>query len=195
MALFSNDGSAARIFDLQFEPDGDGFLYRPNFDVEAVRITAEEKQAIIEAYHRRMRRWIWLVAGTTILLILVLEIWTSGRFADQHRLAYWAIVSFPTLGLLLLHRRAWYAPARAFERRPSAGRSLSRREIRDRILAEQGYGIHVSTLLIFSALLAVSLNAPSPFRGWNLAWIGAEIAFIIICVTNLYRKWKLSAPP
>ncbi|WP_331134276.1 hypothetical protein [Sphingopyxis sp.] len=183
------------MFCAQFEPDGDGFLYRAGLKAEAVRVSAQERQAFVDAFRRDLRRMMVSTIGIIVAIAIAMIAWEANHEAiDRNSLTYWAIIASLTVPLVLAHLYIWRAPARALERRPKAGPPLSRKDIGDRILVEQSYGFHVATLLIFSTLLFASLSVPDPFRGWNLVWLGTWVALILVSIANLYRKWKLSRP-
>lgn len=182
-----------RLFCSQFEPDGDGFLYRAGLRAEAVRVSAQERQAFVDAYGRQLRRMMALLIGGIVLVLIAMTAWDARYEAiDRNSVTYWAILSSPTVLFLLLHHYFWHAPARALEGRPRFGGTRPRKEIRDRILTEQSYSRYIFTLVLFSLILWGFLSKPDAFQGWNIAWIAFFGAVVIMGAFNLIRKWTIS---
>jgi hypothetical protein len=57
------------ILAAQFEPDGDGFLYRPNLAAPGIRVTLAERERFVYQYRRRFRVLTWSAAGVMLLAI------------------------------------------------------------------------------------------------------------------------------
>jgi len=112
---------------MQFEADGDGYIYRRYQKGPAVRVTEAERDGFLSEFDKSRARIDWMLyAGTGLLLIttLALERLNEGPTASSL-----SSVVFITVGGLLVTlpyaiclRSIWNAPARALKNRCPVGR-------------------------------------------------------------------------
>jgi hypothetical protein len=103
-------------FEAQFQPHGDGFLYRKARKGDPIPVTRAERDGFIAAYERRQK---FLIGG----LVAALLGWSL--FITTHKIAsYWEYVVMAILmaAAVVQNSRAWNAPARALKgRMPQKG--------------------------------------------------------------------------
>jgi hypothetical protein len=109
---------AGRIFAAQFEEEGDYFLYRPDSDGPAVRVSAEEREAFVTAYERYLcfGVLILLAAALAMTALIVAMLLPAGRMDDFLEVFFAGLVLL-MVAFIPFSRRAFNAPRRALRGR------------------------------------------------------------------------------
>jgi hypothetical protein len=119
-----------KMFVDQFEPDGDGFLYRKSLKGAPVRVSFAERDDFITSFNRRLRYSTWSIFPATLVLIGLL-VWLVPD-ADS---AAAKVAMYVGIGLILIpflggYYWAWNAPSRELRGRSPEGAALSKEEVK-----------------------------------------------------------------
>ncbi len=185
-------GSFARLkaaFVAQFEPDGQGFLYRRNRTGPAVRLNAEEHADFVSGFARSLRLAGWAVFGTTVFVGLTAGVWSAWAGTDVRP---WAPlgVGVLLLAFALIVLWLWNAPARQLAYRVPTAPGLSRDERRRQALARINYGVLAMGLLAVPFMLWNASRAWDILHGWGRLWIVAGVALFVLIAVQAFRKWR-----
>lgn len=180
---------ARKIFADQFEPDGDGFLYRKSGRGAPIRVTAAERDRFVGDFNRRFRYVVWGSAGAMMAAILLLLAFEAELTPIFHG---YEIVIAPVLGILLIviaNRKTYDAPARELRHRHPVGFERSRDEVRRRALARVNWRF-LAGMAIFGAVYFASHVPKSGFdSGWGAMWIAGAVFYFGAMIGAAYRKW------
>jgi hypothetical protein len=185
----SSLASLRRSFAGQFEPDGDGFLYRKGMKGPPIRVSAVEMASFEATYLRQVRYAMWSIVPLTLGLVGLL-VWLN---PDTESVAanvalYAGVIAILTPPIVLMYR-ARSAPARALADRRPEGPERSKAEFRRVKLATISYG-----QLAFAALAGCALVWKQSFRvdvfhGWGELWLAFGAGIIVLAAVQALRKW------
>jgi len=191
MGAMSGDSLDARkIFADQFEPDGDGFLYRKSGRGAPIRVTAAERDQFIDDFNRRFRYMVWGSAGATmaaIVLLLAFEAELTPIFNGYE------IVIAPVLGVLVIliaNQKVYGAPARELEHRHPVGFERSRDEVRRRALAKVNWAFLAVTAMGGVVYFASHVPKSGFDSGWGAMWIAGAVFYFVAMIGAAYWKWR-----
>ena len=78
--MFGGNSRQRDLYARQFEPDGDGYIFRLKLADDGIRVTAAERDRFINAYVRGMNLTIWLLLPAFILLSIGVIVWEERVF-------------------------------------------------------------------------------------------------------------------
>lgn len=179
-----------QLFADQFEPSGDGFLYRRNLKEAAVRVSATERD-MFEAQFRTRIRWImWSIVPATLLLIAGLVLWGPDVHTSSSEMATYAGSAAILIPFLLAYRWAWNSPARALDRRAQLGEPRTREEMKRLTFARLTYGQLGSGVAIAAVLMLNVADKHDVLHGWGRLWLVFFAALLILLGAQAFRKWR-----
>ncbi len=180
-------------FAAQFEPDGNGFVYRKYAKDAPIPVNASERDKYIEDFNRSTKFRLWAVAGATILFILALSFYQVKTSAGPSGLPIYCGLAVILGAYLISHYWAWNRPARELRDRGAIGEARSRVEMKQRSLARLTYGeIAAAAVTPLLLLLQVDLKRDL-FSGWNLFWLVLVAAILCLVAVQAYRKWRFDS--
>jgi hypothetical protein len=175
-----------KLFDAQFHPDGDGYIYRRSQTGAAFRITGEEQAGFIAAFRRHMSMAIAgvLVASVGLVAGMVSVGKENAPVIGGGALA--AMVAFFCLALMFI----WNAPVRALAgRKPSepalTGPMAQRMKWRQITWGQFAVGASGGVFLWFK-------YAPLPdlMVGWNWLWPVGLAVYLGVIGWRVWQKWR-----
>lgn len=120
----------------QFEPNGQGFLYRKYMKSAPIRVSAAERDRYIAAFNRYIRYASWGTGGGTVLLAFSLIGYAAAAGVDLPEAAfYWGIGAI-LVASMVGYYWYWNLPARELRDRGAVGETRSRAEV-SRLLLEK----------------------------------------------------------
>lgn len=185
-------GSHQRLkdsFARQFEPEGQGFLYRQDQTGPAIRVNADEHRDFIEGYSRALRLSSWVGVVGTMLVIGGLTL-ASGI---DRRAPGWATYAAAAIWIgLFIAWQMWarYAPARALRDRVRTAPALTRAgrkglAMRNLSYGQLGIGAVAAPFMLWNASRAWDVT-----QGWGRLWVVAAVAVFVLVVVQAFRKWR-----
>lgn len=179
-------------FTEQFEPDGDGYLYRKHRRGAPIRVTKAERDQFVAEFERRVP---YALGGSILASMLVilapLVLFPSILESDFQIIVVGAAVILSFVPFILVMSQLLSNPARALNNRLTSGAPRTRAELSRLLRAKQTYG----------EIAAVAIAAPFPllqvdwgndlFTGSNLAWLAFSAFLVAAVIFALWRKWKL----
>lgn len=192
--MFRNRHSArvSQMFEDQFEPDGVDFLYRKSMRGAPIRVTAAERAGFIADFGRRQRYLTWgAVLGTVILIVSLVLLIPDLDPDDADPMIVGLGMSLLIIPFLMIFYRIWNAPARALERRPSAGAERTRAEAGKVMLGRMSYGYLFSIGILGAGALVLNASRRSDvLHGWGRLWLVFAGAMVIATLVQIFRKWR-----
>lgn len=177
------------LFSDQFEPDGDGFLYRKNRVGTPVRVSVDERAAFVRGYARALRLAKWSLVPAVLILIGLLVWLGPDPGSHSGTVAIWMAVVAMLAPYLIFMQGARAAPARALANRAPAGDARSRREAGRLDLAGTSYA-QFGTALLAGAALLVKIGAHHDFRhGWGLVAMVSIALIALGIIIQMARKF------
>ncbi len=174
-------------FRRQFQPDGDGYLYRQNSSGEAIRVTAAEHAEMVADFDRMLDR---TRLGSIALAMLVSGVIVTVAGSSDGWLVY-AGMAAVVGGVILTVRHLWNAPARALRGRPVVRRPLNGAERGDQVLSRLSWSqvaLGVAGALVLLGI--VGFNGDWTGRWRDLWLVGGVLLLAVICIQAV-RKWRL----
>ena len=190
---WTNSGRAFEGFDAQFEPNGDGFLYRRSLKGAPIRVSAAERDRFSAAYRRIFRRLIWGTAAAILALLAAVMAPAFMSNRDPPQILIFATMAVGLLPMLLIHHRLWNAPARELRGRSVVGRERSRSEASHVWLSRLSWAQFGATLLVVPVLLFKVSFAFDIWHGWGRLWLLFAGIIAMMLVYQAIRKWQISA--
>ena len=185
-------GNSARqmqaLFEAQFEPETDGFVYRKHSRGVPYHVTAEERSAFVQTFVRRIRFCLWGMMGAMVALILLVALLVGDPDAPGADLALYGGL-FGCIGLFVAgYYWAWNEPTRALQRRPAIGNALTATEARSLAFSQISYGNLALGPLIGIFLICLHLEAIGA-GGWGTLWLAMGTGLIVLSIVQAIRKW------
>jgi hypothetical protein len=189
---FGNDRYARvkEVFERQFEPEGDNFLYRFHQKGAPIPVSSAERDRFIEEYARRLKHSTWIIYVGMTLLGGAAILWIFAGGADVPDMAIY--VSMSALALIAVYYTIWAgkAPARELARRAPVGRERTSAEVRRAWLVEMSYAQLAGTLAIGVLGCLGASNRHGGFTGWGRLWPLAAAGLVALGCLQAYRKWR-----
>ncbi|HEU0283803.1 MAG TPA: hypothetical protein VFR52_01525, partial [Sphingomicrobium sp.] len=135
-----NWSQAKELFERQFEPERDHFLYRRNQKGPPIRVSSDERDRFINDYALRLRRGTRGTVGGMLLLTALAVWWMFQTDSDVPDIAIYAGMGAIVAALIGYTLWAWGAPAREMARRMPTGRERTRTEVSRIWLKNMSYG-------------------------------------------------------
>jgi hypothetical protein len=101
-----------QMFAAQFEPRGDGFLYRKHSVGEPIAVSAAERERYVNAFETFTRTGFW---SAVVLALLLLAIFVAYSFITGDQvpdMIFYAAFGAMIVVYFIAHQRAWNLPAR-----------------------------------------------------------------------------------
>ena len=192
---FNNSAShqAIESFSLQFEPDGNGFLYRRRQKSAPIRVTADERDRFIGDYRRALRRLTWIVAGATILAIVAVSAPAIIDDREVPNVWLWLIGVAAVLVIIPFSIGIWDAPAKILAGRQTQGRERDSSEVRQIRLKQIRWGQLASAALVLPLVLLHMSTQFDIWHGWGLLWPAIASLAMIMVLVQAIRKWQIRA--
>jgi hypothetical protein len=182
-----------RLFADQFEPDGDGFIYRRSQKGEAIRVTSAEHQGFIDQFNRQVRYANWSIyIGVFLALGAAVLVSVLSRSDSADPVIYFCI-ALGTVPYFILYYRAWAAPARELEGRMPIAGALSTEEVRRLTFGRISYGKLAAVAAGGIVLPFFGSNRHDVFSGWNRLWLVLGAALVLLAAVQAFRKWRFEA--
>jgi hypothetical protein len=168
----------------QFEPDGDGFLYRRNLRGAPIRVTSSEREVFIETFERQRRLLQRIFVAVSLVGVVGLSVCASSLAIPLPK--FW-------LGLLALgvgipfmvgFRFVWNAPARSLERRTPVGNSRTTAEVRRTFMANVSWG-QIAAIAGFGLLVMLRVfgeRNESALDWWAFMFISAIVPALVLAI-------------
>ena len=183
-----------QLFADQFTLDGRDYIYRKSMKGAAIRVTAQERDAFIADFARRIRYASWMLVGGTIGLIALLVFFDFDRGTAGADIALYGGFAMMMAIFWLGYLWAWNAPVRTLERRPEVGEALTGHEARRQAFERMTYGqLGLGLLAPFFILLQVSKDYDL-FYKWNRLWLIGAGVFVLLVAVQAFRKWRYTRP-
>jgi len=189
--MFGRQDLATQMFADQFEPDGDGYLYRKRLKGAPIRVSAEERAEFMAAYERT-QGWSKVciivavvvgVMGTAVVAVISGQEFTAAPIVAVLVLL---VIIFVGIDFWL-----WQQPARALEGRLPVGQERSKDELARRHLEKLNWGTIAGSGALFVFLFWRMTGFRDLLQGWNLLWlIGCGAGLLLVTVQG-FRKWRL----
>jgi hypothetical protein len=192
--LFSRSRASAnlrKLFADQFEPDGDHFLYRRNSRDAPVRVTGAEREAFIADFNRAWRRMMVGLMAALMVVAAGFVAFDLETHRDPPEPALTIAIVALILVMLVFHRRAWNAPARALERRPERGRERSRGEMRRLMMERMTWRTLAGMTLVLPVAALQWQDAAAEGSAMRYFWLAFFVAMAAMLPVLAWRKWRL----
>lgn len=188
---------AIEVFRAQFTPDGDGYIYRRLQKGAAIRVSAHEYQAFVDAFRRTQRRLKWGLTGGFIVIIMATTFSAAAFDLDTESTPWAASLLAPilalALGFLWLSIRSYARPAHLLERRAPIGGALSREEFRHQYMTKLSWQALIGRIgTLFAICVGITLRY-DVLHGWGRLWLGVIALAAVAAMLQLWRKWRFDA--
>jgi hypothetical protein len=193
--MYPDTARADRLFAQQFEPDGDGWVYRRSRKGAAFRLTAYERNRFVREFSgsRRGSEWIlYAGAGPLMVGMIVLAKYRPDISLSSMSSLVAILAALFVLGIpyALRLRWIWNAPIRELRGRAPIAVERSPAEMRRVRLARLTYG-----QLALGAFVALVIAIPDPprerrFPGWNHFALAVGFVVLLLVAVQTFRKWR-----
>ncbi len=188
MNPFKRRNKAVKAFEKQFEPDGDGYIYRKYGTGSAYRITSAERDEFIADFRHAMR---WSLIGV-IAAILVFAAALSALDIGEKSLVFFGFGVVICLPLFLAIKQMYAAPEFRLQHRKTAMRGMPVDERKRYALAQISYWQLAVLPLLGLLVLGWIAEEVDVKSGWGLtAWL-IPISFALIAAVQGWRKFRVS---
>ena len=182
-----------QFFADQFEPDGNGFLYRQNMKDAPIRVSQAERDRYVQSYDKFTRRGFWGMTAATILLILVFVTLSVGTGQEISAAYLYAGVGVIIAGFVGASRWARGLPMRELRGRGTVGEARSRTEVSKRFFAKTSYGqIAIAAAGALVAVTKIDFHRDL-FSGSNLVWSLLGAFVLGASLFAALRKWRFES--
>jgi hypothetical protein len=186
-----NWAESRQFFADQFEPDGDGYLYRRSQKGAPIHVSAEERQRFIDDYARRLRYSMWGIVGGLMVVIALSLWWTLSTASELPDAAMYVAIGAVAVACVAYAMWIRGAPARELARRTPVGRERTPEEMRRVLLARTTYG-HLAALALTAAIFPFTLRSQQHLlHGWSRLWLGFSAIVIMLAAVAAFRKWRM----
>jgi len=193
--MYPDPTRAQRLFAEQFEPNGEGYLYRRSRKAAGIRVTSEERDRFVREFVDKLRGSQWVLYAATGILMIGLVVLAKSRSAISLS-SVPSLIGIVAAALVLsipYAARCWWifgAPARELRGRAPVVAKRSPEEIRDYRLEKLTWG-HLGLATLVSAFLALPrVRREQLFPGWNhFAFWTAMVLFVLVAI-QAFRKWR-----
>lgn len=188
MNPFKRRNKAVEAFEKQFQPDGDGYIYRKYGTGSAYRITSAERDEFIADFRRAMR-WsmIGLIAATLLFAAAL-----SAFDLYESSLVFFGFGIVTCLPLFLAIKRMYAAPEFRLQHRRMAMQAMSIDEQKRDALAQISYWQLAFAPLLGLLVLGWIAEAVDVTSGWGrTAWL-VPISFALLAAVQGWRKFRAS---
>lgn len=187
-------GYLRQSFASQFEPEGDGFIYRPSLRSPGYRVTAAERDAMTAAF---LRSAPWVVAVGVLAPIVLIPGAYALYAAGGARPPEPVVVAIVTASVAINVAGAWWlwrAPFQRLRGRAPAAPALSGAEARRRAFAQMGWS-RVAVPMFIGLLLARGAVSGGLSPGLSRIYLAAAVAALAIGLWIAVNKWRSRGSP
>lgn len=177
------------MFAAQFEPLGDGSVYRKDQKGPALPISRAEQDAFIAGYKRDLLTFMAVAVVCMFLFVGGVVYYFLQQDGEPPEALLYVGIAMIAAGTTLMSLWAWRAPARALRSRTPVGQAISNEDVQRKHLAKLGYG--QLALGVAFGLGMPFLASDAPLSGWNRLWLVFAAFVVITCVVQAFRKWRL----
>ncbi|CAN5158460.1 hypothetical protein BH11PSE2_BH11PSE2_22460 [soil metagenome] len=194
MSVKEADARARQLYTDQFQPDGEGYIYRRASTGPAIAVTGPERDELIERFtasSATLRKW--LVAGM-ITLALVGLVGSMAMDIEADSPIGGSFIGVGLAGLLtgyvLIWRRIYNFPVRILAGRTPLSPPLSRDEARRRSMAALTWDKFAYVLIAIGVFLARYMTKYDIMYRWNRIWIGVIALVVGFLAVRAVQKWR-----
>jgi hypothetical protein len=181
------------MFADQFEPDGQGFVYRKSLRGAPVQVSAAERDRYIDLFNRFTKYAAWCIGGSTAALGLSVAAYATAARAELPTTILYCGLGAIVLAFLAANHWIWNLPARELRSRQVTGVARSRAEMRKINLQYRSYGqIAISAGAAVYLLLRFNSNGDM-LSGWHLLWTVLAAIGLILCASQVFLKWRVES--
>jgi len=186
---YNPSANGRQLFENQFEPRGDGYVYRKGLKGAPIPVTAEERQRFIEDYGRSSRYGYWGMIAAWIFLVSVLVSWSLETGSQLSNVALFVGIGITAIGFVGYGYWTWGAPARLLARRTPIGHERSAGEFRRALLKKKSYSQILAPAAI-AVLGCLKFAQKNQFAGWGLFWLLLAAVLLGLFGFQLLQKWR-----
>jgi len=191
MIGYNASAHSKQLFEAQFEPYRQGYVYRKNMKGPAIPVTADERNRFVGNYVRFNRYGVWtMVAAMTVLAFIATAWSTAMDIAVSDGMIFGAIIVLAMV-FLAVHRWFWTAPAREVALRTPISEERSRSDAKRVMLKRTPYRyiIGMAVVSIWAALDSATRHGWT--SGWGRLWLVLAGLFVVGFSLQILRKWRL----
>jgi hypothetical protein len=184
-----------KAFAVRFEPDGDGYLFRPRLTAPAVRVTAAERDRFLADYMKAFRIYMWssVIAGPLFVIAVI----TGFIFQDLDlpTPALMALVAVMMAPMFLVSRWIYRAPDRALAGRVTSAPGYSEeaaRKITMRRLTWRniGFGFVILVVMLTDLLMRTVGKGQDLLQGDDRYMLIFPAVLAVFIAVQAFRKWR-----
>ena len=186
MIGYNASAHSKQLFEAQFEPYRQGYVYRKNMKGPAIPVTADERNRFVVN-----RYGVWtMVAAMTVLAFIATAWSTAMDIAVSDGMIFGAIIVL-AMAFLAVHRWFWTAPAREVALRTPISEERSRSDAKRVMLKRTPYRyiIGMAVVSIWAALDSATRHGWT--SGWGRLWLVLAGLFVVGFSLQILRKWRL----
>jgi len=101
-----------QMFAAQFEPRGDGFVYRKHTVGEPIEVSAAQRDRYIAAFEKFTRQGFWAIVACASLLLAVLVAYSFTTGTEVPDTVFYAAFAVMFAVYVVGYQRAWNLPSR-----------------------------------------------------------------------------------
>ena len=176
------------LFAKRFEPNGEGYIYRPNLRAPGVLVTATERDRFVANFNRGFNIATWSIAGLCLVAVTIVFFATwPGRVPLY---VIFLIVGGCVPVVVGANHWLWGAPNRALVGRTPVVEGRSKAEATKLAWQRLTWGRLGLSLLVVPILLLRVGNRNNLLVGWNRLWLVLAGAFLVLVAVQAFRKWR-----
>jgi len=192
--MFGNHFDHIRqMFADQFEPEGQGYIYRKHMKGRPIQVSIAERDKYISAFNRFLKYSHWGIAGGTVFLSVLLVIYAVVAGVDLPEMAVYVGLGAILATFMAAYFWTWNLPTRELRERASTGETRSREEIKRLFLKRLTYGQIAAAAGAGVFLILKARAGGNMLSGWNILWTFLAIALLILSAVQAFRKWRFES--
>lgn len=185
-------------FNRQFQPDGDGFVYRRNARSEAYQVTMEERDAFVRQFRKRYWKYHLSLIGAWIVILaltVIIMMWVTNEADPRLETAALAVGYVSTaaliIGVFVIDHRLFNGPTIALaERKPIAPKRSWTDTMDEALLRMSWVRLAVSGIIL--AYLTWATVPPQEAK-WERAIFPIFFgALFLLNARNSWRKYQIT---
>ena len=182
-------GRARALFEDQFQPSGDGFLYRKSGKGAPIAVSAEERARYVAAFAAFSRYGFWSMIGAIFALVSG-ETYLSQTGRPLSEFESTAAI-FLVMGLFVAaHLWAWNKPVRELRGRGTAGPTPTREESLRQDFSRISYQqLALGFLFVLFLLYRYGLRENWDLRRGGI-WLALAAFLTVLILVQAFRKWR-----
>jgi hypothetical protein len=182
-----------QMFADQFEPSGNGFVYRRYTRDAPIEVSAQERDRYVTTFNQFIKYASRGATGGTVVLIGGIVAYSFQTGEDISLLALYVGLGLVFVAYMVVYFWVWNIPARELRGRGTAGAARSKAEMRQRALEKMNYG-QIGAMLISAAALLIKVSRKEDiFTGWDRLWLVFGVFIAILAMVLAFRKWRFDS--